>query len=243
MDKLFQIGSFYFQVTTRENLLIPENFLLFQSFEKVDPDFTYNFSFTESILPANGRILAKRQDLTVYETPFGEGRLIGRKGEQDRPLPGERCGVLWEGKRKRPDHSQVNRAAAGRDVLRHDPGIHPSDRQQHFLRQPGAGPGAASVPLHGRAGGESSGQEDQPSGDGGGQDCQPDGRAGFFRAGFRGQRLSGAGRAGREHQSDGRPAAENAGRSAELQRKPAEGEPSPDGTGAPPERFYQQCLP
>ena len=34
-------------------------------------------------MPANGRILAKRQDLTVYETPFGEGRLIGRKGEQD----------------------------------------------------------------------------------------------------------------------------------------------------------------
>lgn len=83
MDKLFQIGSFYFQVITRENLLIPENFLLFQSFEKVDPDFTYNFSFTESILPPNGRILAKRQDLTVYETPFGEGRLIGRKGEQN----------------------------------------------------------------------------------------------------------------------------------------------------------------
>ena len=32
MDKLFQIGSFYFQVITRENLLIPENFLLLLKF-------------------------------------------------------------------------------------------------------------------------------------------------------------------------------------------------------------------
>ena len=80
MDKVFQIGSFCFRVVCENDVPIPENFLLFETLQDVEPAFTYQLRIVESLSAPVGKILARRPDLTVFQTEAGEGRLIGSLG-------------------------------------------------------------------------------------------------------------------------------------------------------------------
>lgn len=79
MDKLFRIGTFCFQIRCVEDLLIPGNFLLFEISDSI-PEYIYHLSITSNFPLPGKMILADRDDLTVYKTIGGEGRLIGVKG-------------------------------------------------------------------------------------------------------------------------------------------------------------------
>ena len=79
MDKIFRIGTFCFGITNVEDILIPANFLLFEISDGV-PEFIYHLNVTNNLpLPGN-KILASRDDLTIYKTMDGEERFIGMKG-------------------------------------------------------------------------------------------------------------------------------------------------------------------
>ena len=79
MDKIFRIGTFCFGITNVEDILIPANFLLFEISDAI-PEFIYHLNVTNNLpLPGN-KILASRDDLTIYKTMDGEERFIGMKG-------------------------------------------------------------------------------------------------------------------------------------------------------------------
>lgn len=80
MDKVFQIGIFCFRIYSENEIPVPENFLLFEAPRESEPVFTYHLCPLEQLLPPEGKILAERPDLTVFETSGGEGRLIGSLG-------------------------------------------------------------------------------------------------------------------------------------------------------------------
>lgn len=99
MDKIFQIGIFCFRVICEEEIPVPENFLLFEISGDAAPEYTYHIRIDEVLPQPEGRILARRPDLVVYQTPGGEGRLIGRKGQNTyyaccREISGEETEVL-----------------------------------------------------------------------------------------------------------------------------------------------------
>lgn len=81
MDKIFQIGTFCFRVISEKEIPVPENFLLFEISEDAVPEYTYQIRVAGILPQTEGKILAGRPDLVVYQTPEGEGRLIGRKGQ------------------------------------------------------------------------------------------------------------------------------------------------------------------
>lgn len=80
MDKLFQIGDFCFRLLFPENLTFPPNFLLFETRQGV-PEYTYQLRIADKIFPPEGKTIALRSDLAVYQTSSGETRLIGIKGQ------------------------------------------------------------------------------------------------------------------------------------------------------------------
>ena len=79
MDKIFQIGTFCFQVANVEGILIPSNFLLFEISDRIS-EFTYHLNVTSNLPLAGNEILASRDDLIIYKTVNGEERFIGMKG-------------------------------------------------------------------------------------------------------------------------------------------------------------------
>lgn len=80
MDKLFQIGSFCFRLVCPIEIPMPKNFLQFEIFHDIQPQYTYRLEIVEDLPAPQGKLLANRQDLVVYETPAGEERIIGIKG-------------------------------------------------------------------------------------------------------------------------------------------------------------------
>ena len=80
MNKLFQIGSLVFSLIYPKNLTFPPNFLLFETRQGV-PEYTYQIRIADKISPPEGKTIALRSDLAVYQTSSGETRLIGIKGQ------------------------------------------------------------------------------------------------------------------------------------------------------------------
>lgn len=77
MNQVFKIGSFGFRIICKENILIPPNFLLFES--NIEAEYTYYLYVLDQLPLAEGQLIAKREDIEVYQCQMGELRLMGRK--------------------------------------------------------------------------------------------------------------------------------------------------------------------
>ena len=87
MDKKFKIGDFLFRLVCPPEVLPPENFLKFAWEEGADqeeaaPEYTYYIEVTDQLPKPEGKILARRPDLLVFQGETGESRLIGVKGTE-----------------------------------------------------------------------------------------------------------------------------------------------------------------
>lgn len=80
MDKIFQIGSFCFRMVCENEIPIPENFLLFEVSQEMNPEYTYHLFVKEKLDLPDKQIIARRPDLVVIENENGESRLIGSLG-------------------------------------------------------------------------------------------------------------------------------------------------------------------
>ena len=95
MNKIFQIGDFKFLISYPEEVAPPDNFMKFECEEYgraedergqcVNPEYIYNIEVSDSLPFAEGKIIARRPDLVVFqdgeeETKGLESRLIGVKG-------------------------------------------------------------------------------------------------------------------------------------------------------------------
>lgn len=79
MDETFQIGDFCFQILFSKDIHIPDNFMKFQS--KIDHiDYTYYIEVNEQFPLPDGKQIAVREDLMVYQNDSLEMRYIGVKG-------------------------------------------------------------------------------------------------------------------------------------------------------------------
>ena len=86
MDKKFKIGDFLFRLVCPPEVLPPENFLKFAWEEGADqetaPEYTYYIEVTDHLPQPEGKVLARRPDLLVFQSETGESRLIGVKGTE-----------------------------------------------------------------------------------------------------------------------------------------------------------------
>ena len=87
MDKKFKIGDFLFRLVCPPEILPPENFLKFAWEEGADqketaPEYTYYIEVTDHLPQPEGKVLARRPDLLVFQAEAGESRLIGVKGTE-----------------------------------------------------------------------------------------------------------------------------------------------------------------
>ena len=86
MDKKFKIGDFLFRLVCSPEVLPPENFLKFAWEEGADqetaPEYTYYIEVTDHLPQPEGKVLARRPDLLVFQGETGESRLIGVKGTE-----------------------------------------------------------------------------------------------------------------------------------------------------------------
>lgn len=87
MDKKFKIGDFLFRLVCPPEILPPENFLKFAWEEETDqeeaaPEYTYYIEVTDHLPQPEGKVLARRPDLLVFQGEAGESRLIGVKGTE-----------------------------------------------------------------------------------------------------------------------------------------------------------------
>ena len=87
MDKKFKIGDFLFRLVCSPEVLPPENFLKFAWEEGADqeeaaPEYTYYIEVTDHLPQPEGKVLARRPDLLVFQGEAGESRLIGVKGTE-----------------------------------------------------------------------------------------------------------------------------------------------------------------
>lgn len=87
MDKKFKIGDFLFRLVCSLEVLPPENFLKFVWEEGTDqeeaaPEYTYYIEVTDYLPQPEGKVLARRPDLLVFQGETGESRLIGVKGTE-----------------------------------------------------------------------------------------------------------------------------------------------------------------
>ena len=81
MKKIFKIGEFCFCLDYSDDIVIPKNFMLFEV-EHGNIEFTFNLMISEYFPNIEGIIIAKRNDLIVLQTQFGESRFIGIKGRE-----------------------------------------------------------------------------------------------------------------------------------------------------------------
>ena len=98
MDKIFQIGDFTFRLCCPEEIMPPPNFMLFErgdtecALEKgsenssmketAEPEYIYRMHVAEELPLPEGKVIARRPHLTVYECGNRESRLIGVKGTE-----------------------------------------------------------------------------------------------------------------------------------------------------------------
>lgn len=78
MDKTFRIGALIIRLRCPDDLRVPENFMKFAW--EGEAEYTYDISLEDTLPVPGGRVLAQREDLTVFSTGTGEARLIGVKG-------------------------------------------------------------------------------------------------------------------------------------------------------------------
>lgn len=81
MKKTFQIGSFVFQINYPQSLIIPPNFLKFETTGEFT--YTYDILIQKQLPKLYGQIIASRNDLLVYEYNGLESRYLGIKGQED----------------------------------------------------------------------------------------------------------------------------------------------------------------
>lgn len=82
MKKTFKIGSFIFQLIYSEQFIIPTNFLKFE-IDTANVEYTYEISIHEQLPQLEGKIIARRLDLLVFEQNGLESRYIGVKGQSE----------------------------------------------------------------------------------------------------------------------------------------------------------------
>ena len=87
MDKKFKIGDFLFRLVCPPEILPPENFLKFvweegAAQKEAAPEYTYYIEVTDHLPQPEGKVLARRPDLLVFQSETGESRLIGVKGTE-----------------------------------------------------------------------------------------------------------------------------------------------------------------
>lgn len=81
MNRKFQIGDFIFRLRCPEEVMPPDNFMLFACGEDAGEQmYTYDMWLSEKFPDAEGKLIADRPDLKVYEKGGRETRLIGVKG-------------------------------------------------------------------------------------------------------------------------------------------------------------------
>ena len=87
MDKIFQIGDFVFRLCFPEEAAPPENFMKFEKGPDRGavpvPEYTYLIKVLDCLPQPEGKIIARRPDLTVLQNGERESRLIGVKGNPD----------------------------------------------------------------------------------------------------------------------------------------------------------------
>ena len=87
MDKIFQIGDFVFRLCFPEEAAPPENFMKFEkrpaSGANPVPEYTYLIKVSDCLPQPEGKVIARRPDLTVLQNGERESRLIGVKGNPD----------------------------------------------------------------------------------------------------------------------------------------------------------------
>lgn len=81
MDKTFRIGEFTFRLRCPDCVQIPANFLKF-AWEGRE-DYTYDMDVADALPVLQGKVLARREDLSVFSTETGEARYIGVKGNPE----------------------------------------------------------------------------------------------------------------------------------------------------------------
>lgn len=79
ITKTYKIGDFTFEITCPEDFIIPENFRKFEVFEG-EPSYHYLVEYAQGVPLVEGEIVARRQDIAVFQTETGEARYIGVKG-------------------------------------------------------------------------------------------------------------------------------------------------------------------
>ena len=81
MNRKIQIGDFIFRLRCPEEVMTPDNFMLFVCAEDAGKEmYTYDIQVSEQFPEAEGKLIADRPDLKVYEKDGRELRLIGVKG-------------------------------------------------------------------------------------------------------------------------------------------------------------------
>ena len=87
MEGIFQIGDFVFRLCFPEEAAPPENFMKFEkrpaSGANPVPEYTYLIKVSDCLPQPEGKVIARRPDLTVLQNGERESRLIGVKGNPD----------------------------------------------------------------------------------------------------------------------------------------------------------------
>lgn len=81
MDKTFRIGDFTFRLRCPDRVHIPANLLKFAC--EGESEYTYDLDVADTLPALQGKVLARREDLTVFSTETGEARYIGVKGNPE----------------------------------------------------------------------------------------------------------------------------------------------------------------
>lgn len=79
MNTTYQIGAFSFRILCQDQIQPPKNLALFQTdVDKVD--YTYHINISDQFPICQGKKLAQRKDLSVFQTETGESRFLGILG-------------------------------------------------------------------------------------------------------------------------------------------------------------------
>ena len=82
MRKIFQIGAFCFELCYTDEIRIPPNFLLFECADGI-PQYEYRIKTGKELPVPEGKQIAKRPDIAIFQSKDLESRLVGIKGDPD----------------------------------------------------------------------------------------------------------------------------------------------------------------
>lgn len=110
MERCYQIGPFPFRLVLPDDLTVPDNLSRF-AVQGVEPVYTYRLAFAHTLALQPHPVLLHRPDLTVLQTPTGEGRLLS--------LPGAPAPLAYY-QEESPREAQVTLSPLWRDCFRMD---------------------------------------------------------------------------------------------------------------------------